>query len=147
MKFDIRVKVEVSLPEFQPLASTRALDLKRLSKGNHKVEVGFLKGGCCPKMVRAVIRHGMVTALEMEPCKETKKASSDLTAVLKEAQRRIQPKGGKWQPVAVGEFMSDSGRFITTGGGCILHLGVTACSAARVMAAFIALAAISPPAH
>lgn len=119
LKFDIRVKVEVTVPEFQPLASTRALDLKRLSKGNHKVEVGFLKGGCCPTMVRAVIRNGMVTALEVEQCKETKKASSDLSAVLKEARRRLQPRGGKWQPVAVGEFMRDSARFIIIGGGCI----------------------------
>src|SRR6476659_2399754 len=57
----VPMKVEIRQPEFEPLSSLKALDMQRLSKGSHKVEVGFLKGGCCRNLVWAVIRDGMVT--------------------------------------------------------------------------------------
>jgi len=50
--FTVPLKVEIRDPEFERLSSLSALDVKRLSKGNHKVEVGFLKGGCCRNLVR-----------------------------------------------------------------------------------------------
>src|SRR3954468_6996896 len=72
--FRVPMKVEIRQPEFERLASLSALDVKRLSKGNHKVEIGFLSGGCCRNLVRAVIRNGMVIGFETEACKETAKA-------------------------------------------------------------------------
>jgi hypothetical protein len=117
--FAFRMKVEATIPEFVALTSNRSLDFKRLGKGNHKIEVGYYKGGCCPKVVRAVIRNGMVTGLDVEPCKETKKPSPEMNAIFKEADRRLRS-GGKWQPVPIKDFVKDAARFITTGGGCIM---------------------------
>ena len=57
LKFKRTVEVEVRLPEFEPLASLKSLDYRRLEKGNHTVEIGFLSGGCCRKLVRAVVKN------------------------------------------------------------------------------------------
>ncbi len=43
--FTTSVKVEVRQPQFEPLASLSALDYARLSRGNHKVELGFVDAG------------------------------------------------------------------------------------------------------
>jgi hypothetical protein len=117
--FDFRVKVQATIPEFVALTSNRSLDFKRLGKGNHKIEVGYYKGGCCPKVVRAVVRDGMVTGLDVEPCEGTKKPSPEMKAIFKEAERRLRSRG-KWQPVPIKEFSSNAARFIMTGGGCIM---------------------------
>ena len=76
VSFTIPLKVEIRRPKFKPLASLAALDVKRFDKGSHKIEVGFVMGGCCPQLVRAVIRNGIVTGFEVEPCKEAIKAAS-----------------------------------------------------------------------
>ena len=103
------ITVEVRTLEFKPLASLDFLDVDRLSKGSHKIEIGVVKGGCCSKLVRATIRKGMVTGIEVEPCKDTKRASPELFRLLKEAHPRIAPKAGtKFQPVPVGEFLGSA---------------------------------------
>jgi len=119
LKFKRTVEVEVRLPEFEPLASLKSLDYRRLKKGNHTVEIGFLSGGCCRKLVRAVVKNGMVTGLEVEPCKETRPASPELTAVLKEAQRRLAKQMGKWRPIPISEIGKVPLLYISWGGGCI----------------------------
>jgi hypothetical protein len=119
LKFKRTVEVEVRLPEFEPLASLKSLDYRRLEKGNHTVEVGFLSGGCCRKLVRAVVKNGMVTGFEVEPCKETRPASPELKATLKEAHRRLAKQIGKWQPFPISEINKVAPLRISWGGGCI----------------------------
>jgi hypothetical protein len=123
--FTVPMKVEIREPEFEPMKSLAALDVKRLSKGNHKVEVGFLKGGCCRNLVRAVIRNGMVTGFEAEACKETTRSappSPELVRVLQQARRKIAP-GRKWEPIPVAQLVRSSASalqgLIIVGGGCI----------------------------
>jgi hypothetical protein len=100
--------VKVRPTEFEPLASLRSLDFGRLSKGSHKVEIGIVKGGCCGKLVRAVISKGMVTGVEVERCKDTERASPELLKLIKEATRRIAPGAGtRFQPFPVSD-LSDS---------------------------------------
>src|SRR5215211_7898089 len=99
--FKMPVKVEVRQPEFEPLSSLSALDLDRLSRGNHKVEIGFVHGGCCRQLVRAVVRNGMVTGCEVEPCEDSGiRPSKEMVAVFTQVQKRIKPK--KWTPIPIG---------------------------------------------
>ena len=122
----VPMKVEIRQPEFEPLSSLKALDVRRLSKGSHKVEVGFLKGGCCRNLVRAVIRDGMVTGFEVDACKETKRSAPpapELVRVLQQARRKIDSAGRKWQPIPVSQLVRSSASalqgLIVVGGGCI----------------------------
>jgi hypothetical protein len=119
------MKVQIRQPEFEPLASLKALDVKRLSRGNHKIEIGFVKGGCCRNLVRAVIKDGMVTGCEIEPCKDSGKAGQappELLAVLAKARKKIAG-GKKWKPIAVSQLVRSNARMldliIIVGGGCI----------------------------
>jgi hypothetical protein len=52
------VKVEIHAAEFEPYSSLEHLDVSKLSKGNHKVEVGLVKGGCCGLKAFAMIEAG-----------------------------------------------------------------------------------------
>src|SRR3954468_22598294 len=108
--FRVPMKVEIRQPEFERLASLSALDVKRLSKGSHKVEVGFLTGGCCRNLVRAVIRDGLVTGFEVEACKETRTSSPpppNLLRVLQQPRRKIDA-GRKWKPIIVAQLVRSS---------------------------------------
>jgi len=149
--FTVPMKVEIRRPEFEPFESLRALDVERLSKGNHKIEIGFIKGGCCPHLVRAVIKKGMVTGCEVEPCKEhaTKVASRELLAAVEKACKQIQA-GRDWEPMPVGEFINNSARMrdliIIVGNGCIiviigLYLIFCCWSLGRISCYFV------PPTH
>src|SRR5262249_54533999 len=124
-EFAAPMRVQIRQPEFEPLSSLGALDLKRLSRGNHKIEIGFVKGGCCRNLVRAVIRNGLVTGCEIEPCKETRKAAPpppQLRKLLAEARKKIA-RGRKWKPIPVSQLVRSNARMIDLiiiwGGGCI----------------------------
>ena len=123
-EFSASVKVQVRRPEFEPLKSLRSLDVKRLSKGNHKIEIGFVKGGCCRNLVRAVIKDGMVTGCEIEGCAESPRTAPprELRAVIDKARRKMAG-GKKWEPVPVSTLVRSNARMldliIIVGGGCI----------------------------
>jgi hypothetical protein len=115
--------VEIRQPEFERLSSLAALDLKRLSKGNHKIEIGFVKGGCCRNLVRAVIRDGLVVGCEAEPCKESRQGTPpELMKAFSQAHAKLT-RGKKWKPIPVAELVRSSAAMeglIIWGGGCIL---------------------------
>lgn len=121
--FTVPMKVEIREPEFEPLTSLAALDLARLSKGNHKIEIGFVRGGCCRNLVRAVIKNGMVMGCEVEPCKDSgKPAPRNMLDLLARARKEIKA-DRKWQPIPVGDLVKSSEKMmnlIIIGGGCIL---------------------------
>jgi hypothetical protein len=120
VKFEYAIPFEARIPEFETLASLGALDLARLGKGSHKVEVGFFKGGCCSKLVKANVKNGMVTGIEVEPCKDTRKPPPEMKAVLQEAVRRLIPdRPGKFQPVPIAKFVANARGLIVINGGCI----------------------------
>jgi len=122
-QFSVPMKVEIRQPEFEPLGSLRSLDVQRLSRGNHKVEIGFVKGGCCRNLVRAVIRNGLVIGCEVEPCKDSNTAAPpEVARVIAKARSRITA-GRKWKPMPVAQFLRSSAStmdlLIIIGGGCI----------------------------
>lgn len=127
VKFKQTVNVEIIVPTFVPLATVKLLDVQKLSKGSHTIEVGFLEGGCCPKLVRAVIRNGMVARFDVEPCDDTtrlipREMSPDIAAIVVKAKKMVRKH--EWKPVPVGQFVDNitrDGEYpprIGTGAGC-----------------------------
>lgn len=122
--FKVPMKVEIRAPEFEPLSSLKALDTERLSRGNHKIEIGFVKAGGCRSLVKAVIRGGLVTGCEIEPCKGTgsQRPPPEFLRALEKARKKVTA-GREWKPIPVAELVRSSARIndliIIVGGGCI----------------------------
>src|SRR5207248_3516803 len=110
--FQHPMQVEVREAKFEPLASVALLDLARLGKGNHKIEIGFAAGGCCQRPVSAVIRNGMVTNIEIAGCAGSEKpVSKEMLALIQAARREIgMAAPSKWQAIPVAEFFQSSAR-------------------------------------
>jgi len=123
-RFTAPMRVEVREPEFEPLSSLKALDTERLRRGKHKIEIGFVKGGCCRSLVRAIVKNGLVTGCEIEPCEEVqeKPVPPELRAALAKARKKVLA-GRRWKPIPVAELVRSSARMIDlliiVGGGCI----------------------------
>jgi hypothetical protein len=95
VRFEYPVTVEARQPRFEPLASLQFLDLEQLSSGAHELEIGSFQGGCCRQMVRAIIREGMVTDIDVEQCKGGEEPSPALAALFDEAPIGFIPTGRK----------------------------------------------------
>jgi hypothetical protein len=124
LEYPYPLKVEVRAAEFEPYSSLPYLDVSKLSKGNHKIEVGLVKGGCCGLRAFAIVKAGMVVAVEVEPCPESKKPlSKNDRALVAAAYKKIGGRPPKWVPVSVEDFFGKpavSKRLrISIGGGCI----------------------------
>jgi hypothetical protein len=123
--FKYPVKVVVQESVFEPLAVVAMLDLSRLSKGTHKIEIGLAKGGCCQRSVYAVIKNGMVTDVEFQECKGCEMpVSKELLALIEAARREIRmPAPSKWRPIPVAEFLKSPAQMrdlvISWGNWCI----------------------------
>jgi hypothetical protein len=122
--FKVPMKVEIRAPEFEPLSSLSLLDTGRLSRGSHKIEIGFVKAGGCRSLVHAVIRGGLVTGCEIEPCKGTgsRPPPAEFRRALEKARKKILA-GKEWKPIPIAEFVRSAARLgsliIIVGGGCI----------------------------
>ena len=100
--FKYPARVEIRAADFEPHSLLRYLDVSMLSKGNHKIEVGVVKGGCCGKKAFAIIKKGMVVAVGVEPCEESKKPLSTTDrALVAAAYKKIGRRWRKWVPVRV----------------------------------------------
>src|ERR1700758_5242882 len=104
------LKVEIHRPEVEIYSSLAYLDVSKLSRGNHRVEVGNVKGGCCGKKAIAIVKAGKVTGIKFEPCRESKKRplSRADRGVVDAAFKKIGKLKPNWKPVAVQEFFGDS---------------------------------------
>ena len=104
------VTVEVYRSEFEVFASVRHLDTAKLARAaSAEVEVGCIKNSCCPQMVRAVIKKGLVTGLAIDSCPESKqeRPSAEIVRLLNLAQRRASKPGNRPPrfPIPVATFM------------------------------------------
>jgi hypothetical protein len=124
LEYRYPLKVEVRAAKFEPYSSLPYLDASQLSKGNHKIEVGLVKGGCCGLRAFAIVKAGMVVAVEVEPCPDSKKPlSKNDSALVAAAYKKIGGRPPKWVPVSVEDFFRKpavSKRLgVSIGGGCI----------------------------
>jgi hypothetical protein len=110
--FTHSLKFEVHRSKFMALDSARHLDLDKLGRvASSEIELGYLEGGCCQRLVSAILRKGMVTKLELSPCADRPpmKISADLAGLLKTAGHRVRPKArrGPRLPLPIRDFMSN----------------------------------------
>jgi hypothetical protein len=122
--FTYPMRVEVHEVAFEPLDSVALLDFARLSKGRHKVAIGFASGDCCRRSVYAMVNNGMVTNIEFERCGHAKKPSKKMLALIEAARRKIgMAEPSPWRPIPVAEFFSSPKAVqditITWGNWCI----------------------------
>jgi len=100
-RFTHPVKIEIRQAVITPLKSVAQLDIGKLERAARaEVELGYIEGGCCRQLVRAIVRKGMVTDLAVEPCPETmsRRAGPELVRLLKVAQRRARAAAGGRRP-------------------------------------------------
>jgi hypothetical protein len=85
------VPIEVTPLPFQPLESVRNLDLDRLARvKSARIEIGHYETGCCRRVVRAVIRNGMVTNFELEPCKKPVHMTPEMKGIIRDAHQALR---------------------------------------------------------
>lgn len=129
-EFSISTRIRVLRPQFKPLATLRSLDVRRLSKGAHRIEVGFLHGGCCPKLVEAVIRNGKVTSLEVAPCEGSERVESkDIKKLVRKVRSRLKAPR-RWTVIPVEKLattLSARGPIWGTGAGCFYICAYSYC--------------------
>src|SRR5580658_82849 len=115
------VKVEVRTPKFRLYSSLKYLDVLRLRKGNHKIEVGIVKGGCCGLRAFAMVKAGMVVGIKFDPCRENKKPLSKNYQTLVRAAYKKVPRPRTWAPISVEDFFRKpiSHLSVHIGGGCV----------------------------
>lgn len=115
IKFKHPVDVEVYKSGFELFESVRQLDIAKLARSARaEIEVGYIKTDSCRRIVRAVIRKGMVTALKIDSSDDKRAPSSpELTRLLNEVQRKAPgiPERPPRLPVSVATFMADPGGF------------------------------------
>jgi len=83
--------IEVTPVPFVPFQSLRSLDLARLGRGRHVVELGQFEAGCCKRTARAVVSRGHVTDVSVDACSDGKaKASPELTKLMARARKKLK---------------------------------------------------------
>src|SRR5271168_280718 len=106
--FKHSVEIEVRRPRLEAFGSLHQLDMEKIAQADRAViELGYLKSECCQQLVKAIIRKGMVTELQIEPCAAADRVKPPLAmrklleAALKRAARG-NPRPPKFPlPVAV----------------------------------------------
>ena len=116
--FRYPIRVEVRRPKFERSASLAYIDVAKLARAARaEFELGHFEAGCCRKAVLGVVRRGMVTALRVEACAQSKpvRLTPELQAVLKVAQRRLGRRRDRlFRPMSVARFMSGAAELVVT---------------------------------
>jgi hypothetical protein len=84
--------VEVRRPKFKAFASLHQLDLPKLARADlTTIELGYLETECCQQLVKAIIRKGMVSEIQVETCppQERFKPSPELKKLFDAALKRV----------------------------------------------------------
>ncbi len=103
------VPIEVTPLPFTPLEAVQSFDLGALARAKSaRIEVGHYETGCCRRVVYAVIRKGMVTKFELEPCKDPVKLTPEWKGVLRDVHKALRAGGGKVEkfPIPVQQLPS-----------------------------------------
>jgi hypothetical protein len=117
-----QVKVEITPAKFKTFASTRHLDANGLQRAAHqRIEVGYFESGCCRRLVHAVVKNGMVTKVELEPCPVGVRPTPEMSKLIQTAISKlgVRPSNSKQLPVPVQEFLADAEDLIIHVWGCI----------------------------
>lgn len=111
MKFEYEVDAELVPADYHAFEAVRRLDPHYYAQvPKATIELGYIKSGCCRRMVRAIVEKGMVTRMEVEPCHDDDKKPSDLVKKLNLAELREKlPKRADPPPLPMplGKFLEE----------------------------------------
>ena len=102
-KLSVDAQVEVSRVPFMPSRALRYLDVNRLARAKSAViELGRFESECCDRVMRAEVRRGLVTRIDIDPCRDSGKGlpAAEMAKLLKRAGVK-PPRGGPKLPVPI----------------------------------------------
>src|SRR5262249_10559367 len=104
------LRIERVRPVFTPLASLSQLDLVKLTRrARAEIELGHLSSGRCRQLVRATVRKGMVTRIDIDSCADRRPrlAPPELRRVIRRAQRMVARRVGPTmdRPIPIATFL------------------------------------------
>jgi hypothetical protein len=123
IRLKLELPVQVRQVPFEPFESIRHLDVDRLSRAARaRFEVGQFEGGCCRRVVHAVVRKGMVTELEIEPCTKQTPMTPELRKTVKAATKALAKRrpGSKRLPMPVRAFLASPSALTIDTWGCFM---------------------------
>ena len=101
------VRIERIPVKFTAFASLAHLDVAKIRRAaKTSVDLGYVSAGQCRQLVRATVRKGTVTRIEVEPCEQpsAKRASPELVRLVRKARavalRRARPRPYRPRPIA-----------------------------------------------
>ena len=112
-----RFRIERVRPIFTPLASLSQLDFGKLSRtARIELELGYLSAGRCRQMVRATVKKGMVTRLDIDSCtdKTAQRAPRELQQLVRKAHRVVARRLGPQTPlpIPIERFLPSAARIL-----------------------------------
>jgi hypothetical protein len=124
------VKFEITPAPFKTFASTRHLDANSLKHAAHeRIEVGYFESGCCRRLVHAVVKRGMVTKLELEPCSDGVRPTPEMSQLMQTAASKLglRPSNSKQLPVPVQKLLTEAEALLIHVWGCFEICGFGYC--------------------
>ena len=106
-KVSVDAQVEVSRVPFVRSSGLRYLDLERLERAKSAVvELGRFESECCDRVMRAEVRRGLITRIEVDPCHDSGKGlpAAEMAMLLKRAGLK-PPRGGPKLPVPIAHVL------------------------------------------
>ena len=112
-----RLRIERVRPVFKPLASLSQLDRGKLSRAAKlDLELGYLSAGRCRQIVRATIKKGMVTRIDLDACTDrtAQRAPREIEQLVRKAQRVVARRTGSLTrlPVPIDRFLPKAARML-----------------------------------
>jgi len=121
----IKIKHEIELDvqplEFHFFNAARHLNAHHFAAVEHaRIEIGHFKSDCCQRMVYAVVKKGVVTDLEMDPCTNGIKVSNELAEVVRSFSRKVdRDSGGARLPMPLDRFVEIAPQLVVVVWTCI----------------------------
>jgi hypothetical protein len=120
-KIKHEVELDVQPLEFQRFDTVHYLDPRHFASIEHaRIEIGQFKGECCHRIVYAVIKKGVVTALEMDPCAGGARLSKELAELVKSITRKMRRDAtGAKLPIPLDRFIETPDQIVIETWTCI----------------------------
>jgi len=107
VKLTLERTLTVRRPKFQLFENTKYLDIDKLSRGKHTIELGKFEGCACDCSISATVKDGVVTAINYPKCESGTPMPAKFEKQLAAARRKL---GGstKWEDFPVADLTKSS---------------------------------------
>ena len=107
VEFTYERTLKLRRPKFSVSRNLRLLDLRKLARGSHSIEVGAFEGCGCDCSVSVNVKDGMVTGISYPKCKEARPISPQTARQFAAARKRLTGNTRrKWTDFPVADLVS-----------------------------------------